>query len=156
NVALNHKVAEHGLVTVDDPDPDSEAQVVIQTKWVTPDELCQGWFYTYVVSSLFSARGLWYTARYLNARGMMSYAAFFRAFVAFCDARQTDPLVRFCARSIRGREYIQYSNIGALLYQILHSDRESFDALLAAFVAAQDFWRDETARVCFEVDLLNR
>ncbi|MGH9349856.1 MAG: B12-binding domain-containing radical SAM protein [Vicinamibacterales bacterium] len=156
NVELNLKAAEYGLVTVEDPDPDSEAEIVVQTGTVSVSEHHEGWLSFYAVTSLYSLRGLWYTGRYLNTRGLADYATLCRTFLRFCERHPNHPWVAFCANSIRRLEYVQFSNTGAIVHQILHSEREAFDVLIEDFVVAQDFWGDEMTRVCFEVDLLNR
>ena len=156
NVELNEKREEYGIVTVREPDPNSEAEIVIETKHVNGEAYRDGIRYTYAVTSLYTLRGLWALGRYLSSRGVMSYADLFRGFVKFCAERPASPYARFCEASIEACDYSKYSNVGTVLHLNLHAERESFDDLLAQFVAAQGFWSDPAARFCFEVDLVNR
>jgi radical SAM superfamily enzyme YgiQ (UPF0313 family) len=156
NVELADKQLEYGLVTVPDPDPNSEAEIVVQTSEVSAEMYREGQRYVYTVLSLYVLRGLWHLGRYLNSHGILSYAQLFISFVEFLRQRPTHPLTVFCEDSIRKLENTTFSNTGALLHLTLHSHRESFDRLLEEFAKTQDFWHDSLARFFFEVDLIHR
>lgn len=156
NVELADKQMEYGLVTASDPDPNSEAQIVVQTSEVNFEMYQDGQRYVYSVLSLYGFRGLWHLLRYLNANGIMSYVQLFRSFVEFCRRRPSNPWTVFCEESIQKLEHTTFTNIGALAHLTLHSHREDFDDLLNQFVRTQDFWNDPVARLFFEVDLINR
>lgn len=156
NVELNDKREEYGLVTVADPDPNSEAEIVVATNEVDVASHQEGIRYAYAVTSLYSLRGLWCLARYLNKHGIVSYAQLFRNFVAFCKGHPDHCWSRFCEESIRRVQIAEFSNTGALVHVLLHENRAAFDELLSNFVVTQEFWRDRTAQCLFEVDLLNR
>jgi putative methyltransferase len=156
NVALYEKVAEYGMVTIRDPDPNSEAEVVVQTTDVSAATYQDGWRYVYAVNALHSLRGLWCLGRYLHTSGTLPYAELFRRFVAFGRARPDHVWTRFFEESIRSMKNVQFSNTGALVHLLLHAERAVFDALLEEFVTAQEFWSDPTAQFFFEIDLINR
>jgi radical SAM superfamily enzyme YgiQ (UPF0313 family) len=156
NVELADKKQEYGLVSVHDPDPNSEAEIVVQTNEIDAETYREGQHYVYSVLSLHVLRGFWHLGRYLNARGILSYAQLFRSFVEFYRQRLSHPLTAFCEDSIRKLENTTFSNTGALVHLILHSRREAFDDLLEQFAAAHDFWHDPLARFFFEVDLIHR
>jgi len=156
NVELAQKREEYGLVTISDPDLCSEAEVVIQSNEVSTEAYLEGVRYAYGVTSLYSLRGLWYLGRYLNDHGIMEYSDLFCTFVQFARRQTAHPWAVFCDRSITSMKYIAFTNNGALVHLVLHSERETFDELLEEFVTAQDFWRDPVAQFLFEVDLVNR
>jgi radical SAM superfamily enzyme YgiQ (UPF0313 family) len=156
NVELVDKQSEYELVTVPDPDPNSEAEIVVQTKEVSAEMYREGQRYVYCAISLYVLRGLWHLGKYLNAHGILSYAELFRSFVEFYRQRSTHPLTVFCEDSIRKFEHTRFSDTGALAHLILHSHREVFDDLLERFAKSQDFWHDSLARFFFEVDLIHR
>ena len=156
NVELAAKREEYGLVTIHDPDPNSEAEIVIQTKDVDSSAYRDGMRYVYSVYSLHALRGLWCLSRYLNSEQILSYDQLFQRFVEFGLSHPDNPWTRFCEESIRRLETAAFSNIGELVHLILHAERKAFDELLADFVTSQDFWKDPVAQLLFEVDLVNR
>jgi hypothetical protein len=156
NVDLATKRAEYGLVTVPDPDPNSEAEIVTETAQVTLHDYREGLRFAYAVLSLYAFRGLWWLGRYLDANKILSYRELFARFVQFCKERPDDPWTMFCEKSIRHFGHTTFSNTGALVHLILHSNREAFDALLGRFVESQPFWGDPLAELYFEMDLIHR
>ncbi|MFO0756781.1 MAG: cobalamin-dependent protein [Byssovorax sp.] len=156
NVELNQKRDEYGLVTIFDPDPNSEAEIVIQTNEVSQDAYREGHRYAYAVTSLYTLRGLWCLGRYLQKTGKRQYVELFRAFVEFYKKNPDHPYSRFCEDSIKAIDFSKFDNVGTLLHLTLHAEREVFDDLLVQFVKSQDFWADPVARFFFEVDLVNR
>jgi putative methyltransferase len=156
NVELRTKREEFGLVTVRDPDPNSEAEIVVQTADVDVAAYRDGLRYVYAVTSLYCLRGLWCLGRHLNARGIMDYGSLFRSFAAYCRQRPEHPFTAFCEDSIRSLDTVTFSNIGALVHLILHSERQAFDELMRDFLASQEIWRDPVVQLLFEVDLVSR
>ena len=156
NVELCGKQQEYGLITVRDPDPNSEAEIVVQTAHVSADDFDDGARYFYAVTALYSLRGLWSLGRYLSDRGVMDYATLFCRFIEFWRKAPHHPFTTFCEDSIRTMEHIHFSNTGGLIHKVLHAERELFDDFLAEFVKTQSFWNDEGAQFFFEVDLINR
>jgi hypothetical protein len=156
NVELCDKQDEFGLKTVRDPDPNSEAEIVVQTNEVSAEAFEEGARYVYAVTALYTLRGLWTLGRYLHSTGRMDYGTLFKKFVDFWRAAPANPFSTFCEESIRTMEHVQFSNAGGLIHLTLHAERAWFDGFLAEFVRAQDFWQDPIAQFCFEVDLINR
>ena len=156
NVGLAQKRQEYGLVTIRDPDPSSEAEIVIRTKEVNADAYREGVRYTYAVTCLYSIRALWFLGRYLSSQGIREYGDLFRAFVAFSQQQSAHPWTVFCEKSIKSLEHVAFANTGALVHLILHTEREAFDDLLEKFVMSQDFWSDPMAQFYFELDLVSR
>jgi radical SAM superfamily enzyme YgiQ (UPF0313 family) len=156
NVGLAQKRQEYGLQTIRDPDPNSEAEIVILTKEVDVNAYRAGIRYTYAVTCLYSLRALWFLGRYLSSRGIMEYGDFFRAFIAFSQQQSAHPWTVFCEKSIKALEHVAFANTGALVHLILHAEREAFDELLEKFVMSQDFWSDPMAQFYFELDLVTR
>jgi radical SAM superfamily enzyme YgiQ (UPF0313 family) len=156
NVELAQKREEYKLVTIRDPDPNSEAEIVIRTREVDADHYREGIRYIYAVTCLYSLRALWSLGRYLGRNGVVEYGDFFRSFAAEARRRSDHPWTVFCEKSIKALEHVAFANTGALVHLILHSEREAFDELLERFVTTQDFWSDELTQFHFELDLVNR
>ncbi|MBI1873312.1 MAG: hypothetical protein HYS05_05390 [Acidobacteria bacterium] len=156
NVELNDKRQEYGLVTVQDPDPNSEAEIVVQTTEVDASAYQEGCRYTYAATGLYTMRGLRCLARYLDDCRRVSFAELFRAFVDFWQRTPGHPWTVFCETSIQSLENVTFSNTGALLHLALHAERDAFDELLEDFVSEQAFWGAPRARFLFELDLINR
>ena len=156
NVELAQQRDEYGLVTAADPDPNSEAEMVVQTKEVDGKGYLEGIRFMYAVTALYSLRGLWSLGRYLSSIDKLSYAELLRGFIDFCKRQPNHPYMQFCEGSIERFEHHRFDNIGGLVHLTLHSERSAFDDLLRAFATAQPFWQDEAARFFFEVDLIHR
>lgn len=156
NVELVQKREEYGLVTVRDPDPDSEAEIVVATHEVSRSDYEEGIRYSYAVTALYTLRALWNLGRYLSRSGRARYDELLRAFVAYCKQQPEHPFSAFCEESIAGLATANLSNTGELAHLTLHSEREAFDELLEGFVRAQHFWSDPVAQCMFEIDTVNR
>jgi radical SAM superfamily enzyme YgiQ (UPF0313 family) len=156
NVELARKRDEFGLVTVLDPNPCSEAEIVVRSNEVNAEDYDEGIRYVYAVTGLFSLRALWSLGRYLSSHGIMEFGDLFRAFVDFARRQSSHPWTMFCEKSIKSLEHTAFANTGELVHLMLHAERESCDDLLESFVKAQDFWRDPMAQFFFEIDLVNR
>lgn len=156
NVELRERASEYGLVTITDPNPDSEAELVIGTSEVDARAYEAGIRYIYAATSLYTLRGLFYTCKYLHKRRGISYSEVFKGFLAFAGRNPHHPWTKFCDRGIATAQQAAFSNTGALVHLVLHAERKSVDNLLHAFVRSQDFWNDPLARLCWEIDLLNR
>jgi radical SAM superfamily enzyme YgiQ (UPF0313 family) len=156
NVELAALRDEYQLHTVPDPDPNSEAEIVIQTKEVDRDAYHEGIRTMYAVTALYCLRGLWCLGRYLASRDENAYLELVRAFMEFCRERPDHPYTQFCEGTIARFEQHRFETIGKLTHLITHQGREAFDDLLGAFVRSRPFWADEAARFFFEVDLIHR
>jgi hypothetical protein len=156
NVAMAARKEELGLVAIRDPNPNSEAEIVVQTKDVSRETFDEGMRYYYGVHCLYTLRGLKCVARYLHETGRREYLQLFRDFKAFCWRKPLQPWAQFCDSIIRSFDAETFGNTGPLTHAALHADRERFDDLLERFLAAQDFWADPIVRLLFEVDLINR
>ena len=115
NVELNNKREEYGLVTMNESDPNSEAEVVIQTNEVGPEDYAEGIRYIYAISTLHTLRSLWTLSRYLNSRGLMSYEDLFTGFMEMCKKHPNLPYVKFLEDSIKTYEFQKFDAIGAAL-----------------------------------------
>ncbi|MEM7200894.1 MAG: radical SAM protein [Planctomycetota bacterium] len=156
NVELTSKRDEFCLETIPDPDPNSEGELVISTKWVSPDDYNEGVRFGYSLTNLYSMRGLWCLADYLHETGRMTYHELFAAFAAHWREHPDNPFSNFCETAIQSSEQYKFQAWGAMIHLSLHAERAAFDRLLGSFVARHDWWADPVARGLFEVDLLNR
>jgi radical SAM superfamily enzyme YgiQ (UPF0313 family) len=138
------------------PDDAAEAEVVVATNWVTPDDYEAGLWLYYAHQCLYNLRGLYYLANYLDRTGQVGFGDLFAAVADFFRSRQDLPISEFIARSVRGLGVYYLVNAGELAHLILHANRAEFDQCLAEFVTTQPFWRDPDAQAIFELDLLAR
>ncbi|MCZ7428601.1 cobalamin-dependent protein [Micromonospora sp. WMMA1949] len=139
------------------PDPAAEADVVVATKWVTEEQYREGVAFYYAVHGLYSLRGLYYLANYLDRTGAMSFDELFAAAARYLAGHREDsPIGRFVADSVRDLGNYYLLNSGTYLHMLLHGERAEYTRLLAGFVRTQPFWSDPDARALFELDLLAR
>jgi putative methyltransferase len=155
NVEMSTLREEYQLVTASDPDPCSEAEIVIGTSEVDRVAYHEGIRTAYAVTAIFSIRGLVMLGRYLRHHGY-SYLELLQTFIAFSKEQTQHPYTRFCEDSIQRFEQHRFENVGQLMHIVLHQERAAFDELLLSFVKTQPFWRDDAARFWFEVDLIHR
>ncbi len=156
NVELETQQEEYGLVSIDDPDPDSEARIVIASRDVSHEDYLEGVRLTYHVTSLYSLRGLSYVARYLNEAYGIGYKALFARFAAHCRGRPRHPYSAFIERIISANEQYKFSAIGGVVHNVLHTHRRDFDNLLADFLSEAGWLDDEAVALRLDLDLLRR
>lgn len=156
NVEMENQVAEYGLISVKDPDPNSEARIVIATKDVTHAEYLDGVRISFHITALRSLRGLWHVGRYLNDVLGVSYGELFTRFNEFCRARPGHPYVKYIEDTLRASGHYKFHVLGGVIHNILHSFRQPFDDLLADFVRTMGWFADEEVALRLELDLLNR
>jgi hypothetical protein len=139
------------------PDPAAEADVVVGTKWVNAAEYDEGVALYYAMQSLYSLRGLYFLANYLDRTGRMDFDELFtRAAIYFAGRAEDSPICAFIADSVRKLGNYYLLNSGRHTHMLLHGNRDEFTRLLTDFVAGQPFWADPEARALFELDLLAR
>ncbi len=165
NVGYADKTDEYGVVTLQEEDPVSGGQVVIQTREVSFDQYVDGLLYAMAVYLLHNCRGLYTTLSVLAALGVARPRSVFDAFVDFMNAGAdavvrtgatvadeaagaerdsapsasdtADTLIMWREGRDRFEQMISYVWRGALAYSALHSARGDFDKLLCDFVRAQ-------------------
>jgi len=155
NIALENHKEEYGIVTNISPDKNSEAEFVIRTNEVNDEECIEGWRFVHAVTVLYSLRGLFMTARYLNDSNLENYDDLFCKFASFTKSKRNMPGFTFL-ENMKQEKTIGSEIYGSLSYDVCHGKRDIFDSLLYEFVSAQHWWSDKTAQLFFEVDLLNR
>ncbi|MCG5216062.1 B12-binding domain-containing radical SAM protein [Streptosporangium sp. KLBMP 9127] len=145
-----------GVITIRVDDPVAEADVVVGTNWVTPEEFQEGvWFY-YAVISLYNARSGFYVAQRLEREGVCTYTDFLRRAADYYKTRTDTATCRFFAESVATLGNYDINNIGKVLHYVLHSHRDEMDALLEGFLEAQGWLADPGIRMAFELDLIAR
>ena len=156
NVEMDTQREEYGLVAVDDPDPNSEAQIVIETRDVSNADYLDGLRFAYHVTSLYSVRGLRLTGKYLDDQKILPFAALVSGFLDYCKTHPTNPYSRFVEETLTASEQYKFSSVGGVLHVALHAGRQEFDELLLGYMRSLACWADESVRFFFELDLLNR
>lgn len=156
NVEMETECQRFALKTVDDPDPNSEAKIVVGTDRVNDEEYSEGLRFSCHLTTLYSARALWHVARHLNDTGQCSYRDTIDHFGLFCRSRRSHSYVAYVDSMIASSRQFQFSAVGGMLHLALHASREEYDQLLLDFLASQQWCGDDQARVRLELDLLSR
>lgn len=156
NTTLYTKRDELGLGTRTIDQTIGEVELVVETAEVNYAEFQEGMRFFYALHLLHNTRSLAAVGGYLNRERGLKYSELFSAFSDFCKLHPENPLVAFCEKSIAEYDYYDVFNYGKVVHFALHAYRENFNELLHHFVAAQEWWAEETARAMFEVDLVNK
>jgi radical SAM superfamily enzyme YgiQ (UPF0313 family) len=138
------------------PEEVAEADIVVETNWVSRHQYEQGVWFAYAMHSLYNLRGLYYLANYLDRTGTAPFAALFTAAAEHFQRRLDDPVCAFFANSVTSLANYSMLNNGEVGHLTLHQHRATFTALLAEFVRTQPWWNDPRARAAFELDLVAR
>lgn len=154
NVEMNSQQKEFDIQTIPDPDLNSEARIVIATKDVSSEDYCKGIKFAIAVTALYSGRGLWSLGRYLDTEKICSFRNLISSVVEFATEHSDSALARYTTYVLQGNQH-KFSSFGGTLHCTHFADRPDFDRLLANYVASQE-WFDDTARLHFELDLVNR
>ncbi|MGA2802163.1 MAG: radical SAM protein [Verrucomicrobiota bacterium] len=156
NVEMGRQREEFGLVTINDPDPNSEAEIVVATKDVSRMEYLEGLRFVYHVMSLYSMRGLWHVGRHLDSQSMMFFADLISCFSDFCLRTTRTRYNDYIENVIDSSRQYRYNSYGGILHVVLHDARDEFDNLLLRFMRTLPCWVDPEVRFLFELDLFNR
>lgn len=157
NTPMERQAEVLGIKKVRVNDSVSEADVVVETKWVNRQDYELGlWFY-YAVVVAYNARGAYYTARYLDSVGDQDHETFLENVARWFRAHADTELCAFLARSIATLDNYDINNVGKVLHMVMHSHRAEVDRLLRDYVRSLPRWReDPLLRSIFEIDLLAR
>lgn len=156
NVEMEQQIDKYELLSVDDPDINSEAQIVIQTKDVTNAEYLDGIRFSYHVTSLYCLRGLWHVMSYLVEKKGMSYANIVSQFTDFCTTKPNHPYVRFIENTINSSGRYKYSSVGGILHNVLYTNRSEFSELLVDFIRSIGLLEEIEVKMRLDIDILSR
>lgn len=163
NVGFEKRTDELGVVTIDEPDPNSAARMVIATKEVSVDEYAYGVEYAAAVMLLFNCRGLYLTTYLLNHYGVCPFRDVFDAFVEWMHQERDNPISTTWRNSVRQfEEMSKYTFRGFLVHAVLHEHRPLFDGLLQQFYAERlrplmtSSEHRTAVDAAFEFDILSR
>jgi len=154
NIELINRREAYGLITESSAVVGSEAEVVVQTNEVNYDDYLEGWRFMFATIILHNLRSTYCLAKYLKAAGLETHDGLFSKFVQFLKADPDLPLAAIIEEAIESK-IVDVQTLGQIAYY-LYISRKEFDDLLWRFVSSQPWWQDQTARLCFEIDLLNR
>jgi hypothetical protein len=157
NTPIYHNRERFGIKLRRVPDEIAEADIVVGTNWVTEDDYHEGVALYYAVHALYSLRGLYYFANYLDRTGQIAFGDLYDAAAKYFATRVGDsPICAFISESVTGLGNYYLLNGGQLAHMTLYADRDEFTQLLTDFVTALPYWSDRDARAAFELDLLAR
>ncbi|MFG2957402.1 B12-binding domain-containing radical SAM protein [Streptomyces sp. NPDC048291] len=156
NTPMYHQVEEYGLTTEPVPSDVSEAEVVVATNWVTKEECRDAYWLYNAMHTTYNMRGLFLLSGYLDAAGVISYGDLFADVARYLRQRTESEVLRLISTSLADLTNYDVLLSGKIGHMILSTHREEFDALLADYVTAQEWWSDPMARQAFEMDLIAR
>ena len=154
NVEMDQQRESFGLRTVADPDPNSEAEIVVETKYVDNATYLEGIRFSFHATALYAVRGLRYVGDYLDASGTMSYVELISGFQEFSKRAPDNPYVDYIESTLASNEQYKFNAMGGVLHKMLHDARDAFDELLRDYMSSLDCWQDEKVRFLFELDLV--
>jgi len=155
NTEMQNDRIKFGLETVYSDNPDDEVEYVVKTNEVSHEENLRGWHFVMAQAVLYGMRALFVTARYLDTHNIESYQSLFENFVRFT-------LSKLDTSDFPFYQYMQSGcfkgdkELNTIIYELLYSRRDDYDAMLLEFASSRPWWSDEQARILFEVDLMNR
>lgn len=160
NVKMSTQRELYGLKTMEDPDPCSEAEIVVSTSSVTNEEYQIGINLTYHMTALYSFMALRHTMEYIDQNGGKTFTEIAGDFWHFCQQRPTDPYTEF----VNGVSSTTGFNAGAggfialggAIHVALFAGVRAFERTLYEFAAREGWLDDEEVRLRFEIDMLNR
>ena len=160
NVQMDRQREEYALVTLADPDPNSEAEIVVSTRDVTNAEYQQGLNLTYHIASLYSFKALRHMMEYLDAKGLRTFTDVASAFWQYTQDVPNNPYTQYIDGVVASMEYQSgaggFSALGGAIHIALHAGADSFDDMLFGLAQREGWLSDSSARLRLEVDLLNR
>lgn len=156
NVPMETQREEFGLVTVEDPDPNSDAELVVQTNSVSHEDYLRGLRFIAHATTLLSCHTLRCVARTLDAKRGVGVDELIDAFDAYCQRRPEHPYVEYVSMATANSRFFSFGMLGSLLHRCAGVWVREVDQLLAGFMEHHQYWNDEEVRVAFELDLLNR
>jgi radical SAM superfamily enzyme YgiQ (UPF0313 family) len=156
NTPMQKQQEEFGIKTAEVPSDSAEAEVVVATNSVSPEDCARGYWLVYALHSIYNLRGLFYLSGYLDQSGQIEYGELFANIAGHLQAQEDSAVCEFFTESIRDLANYDLLNSGKTAHFILSAMREDFDGVLSAFVAKQTWWADRVAREMFEIDLVAR
>ncbi len=152
---MKNRQLEYGIETVATENNYDEVEFVIKTNEVSYEDNLAGCRFVLAETVLYSLRGLFMTARYLDKNNIEHYGDLFDKFSQFVMAK-TDIADFNFLRAMKKGASMSEDVLNAIIYEIWYEKINWFDALLIEFVSSQKWWEDKLARTFFELDLLNR
>jgi len=136
NVGYRDKTEELGVVLLQEDDPASGGEMVIQTRDVAYGEYIEGLLFSTALYLLHDCRGLYLTMQLMHALGLARVRDVLDAFV---DWMRHASGCRVTDMWHDGKTHFEQMNKfvwrGSLAHTVLHRDRRDFDRLVQSFVA---------------------
>jgi radical SAM superfamily enzyme YgiQ (UPF0313 family) len=155
NTEMDKNKEAYELVTERTIEPNSEAELVVQTKEVSRETCLEGWRLIFSTVLLYNLRVLYTLAHYLHHQGLRSYGDLFIDFAQFLKTRPGTPLAQLCDEILDVKSIV-FSTLGRIAHQACHEDRDAAEELIDEFVSVQPWWQDPMARAFYEIDLINK
>jgi radical SAM superfamily enzyme YgiQ (UPF0313 family) len=160
NVRMDKQREEYELVTLEDPDPNSEAEIVISTSTVTNAQYQEGLNLSYHLACLYSLKALRHVMGYLDAIGASTFTKVATSFWQYSREHSGNPYTEYIDSIVASMEYRSgaggFNAIGGAIHIALHSGAAVFDDMLLGLMEQEGWLADPAIRLRFEIDLLNR
>ena len=160
NVEMAQQRDEYRLTTLADPDPFSEAEIVVATRDVSNADYQKGLNLSYHVANLYSFKALRHTMKYLDAMDIMSFTDVAHEFSEHARSVKGNPYTAYIDSIVASMDYHSgaggFGALGGAVHIALHGEADAFDGMLFSFMARRGWLSDEKIRLRFEIDLLNR
>jgi radical SAM superfamily enzyme YgiQ (UPF0313 family) len=160
NVKMSSQRELYGLQTTLDPDPNSEAEIVVATSTLSNEEYQSGIKTSYHMTVLFTFMGLRHTMDYIDQTGGKTYTQIADAFWQCCETMPETPYTEFVNRidSMAGFNLGAggLNATGGAIHAALFVGTKQFDLALYRLAAREGWLGNEDVRLRFEIDLLNR
>ena len=131
NVQMEQQRDEYQLVTLEDPDPNSEAEIVISTSTVTNAEYQEGLNLSYHLACLYSVKALRHLMGHLDATGVSTVTKVATAFWQYSREVHGNPYTEYIDGIVSSMEYQSgaggFNAIGGAIHIALHSGAAVFD-----------------------------
>ncbi len=156
NSGFQKQKEEYGIIAIQATDINHEAELVVQTDEVGPEDYVRGWEFIFSATALQVFGGLCLTARYLHESGIEQYDTLFSKFADFAMSKPDMPLIHSVELLIGEKRMDVKSSYDNIIFDICHENRDVFDLRLFEFASSQPWWNDMPVRLYFEADLINR
>ena len=160
NVKMASQRDLYKLETMQDPDPNSEAEIVVSTINVSNEDYQRGINLTYHMTVLYAFNALRHTMKYVDACGSHSFTQLSADFWTFCEDRPENPYTRFVQGVVSMTGFNAgaggFIAMGGAIHTALFAGAREFEKLLFDFLEEKGWLEDEALRLRFEIDLLNR
>jgi len=154
NTPMYEQREEFGLTIVPTEADGDEADIVVATAEVSPEQYNEGLWYTTAVTAFHNTCSMFSLEQYLNDTGTVSYTDLLDTLAAGLESAQHLTMAKRVETTINEGHYYRLHTFADLYYSVMHEERVEVAHELRTIFSAQPWWRDTNAQVLFELDRL--